>query len=104
MQFTSTKLSQPVIASQGFGALLDAMQIPEGQLFGPMLRIHQAFVEVDGLLFPAEMRTMPPDGSVIYGHHVISNHSLRQKWDESRMHKPSGAVVDTSSHKRGSSD
>jgi hypothetical protein len=84
----------------GYGAMLDGMGVPPGQLFGPMLRIHQAFVEVDGLVFPAEMRTMPPDGSVIYGHHVISNHSLHKKWDESRMRKPGKAVIDMSSDQR----
>ncbi len=86
--------------SMGFGAMLDAMGVPQGQIFGPMLRIHDNFAQVDGLLFPAEMHTMPPDGSQLYGNHVLMNFSLSEPFDESRMRMPSNAVVDNSSAER----
>jgi len=84
----------------GYGAMLDLMGLPEGRLMGPMLRLHDRFVEADGLLLPAEMHTTAADGSQTFGHHVLMNHSLREKFDESRMRMPPGAVVDASSDER----
>ena len=49
--------------SIGYGAMLDLFGLPDGELFGPMLRVHDSFTEVDGLIFPARMFTMAPDGS-----------------------------------------
>lgn len=87
----------------GFGAMLDAMSLPPGQeTFGPMLRIHDRFTTVDGLILPAEMHTLPPDGSTTYGNHVLFNYSLSEKFDESRMKMPAGAKVDDSSDLRAS--
>lgn len=87
--------------SLGYGALLDLMGVPEGELFGPMLRVHDAFTDVDGLLFPAQFHTMPTDGSTTYGNHVILNYSLTEPFDESRVAKPADAVVDMSSDRHG---
>ena len=81
--------------------MLDAMGLPaEKEVFGPMLRIHDKFTQVGGLTLPAEMHTMPPDGSTTYGHHLLLNYSLREKFNESRMRMPSNAVIDESSAMR----
>ncbi len=95
-----THLLQGYEYVMGFGAMLDAMGMPDGQLMGPMLRIHDKFAKVDGLTLPAEMHTMAPDGSMTYGHHVINNYSLNKPFDQKRMKKPSNAVVDNSSAMR----
>ena len=86
----------------GYGAMLDLMGIPDGQVAGPMLRFLDKFAEVDGLLVPSEMHTGSPDGSQTWGYHVLMNHSLREPFDESRMNKPAKAVVDPSSAERAS--
>ena len=80
--------------------MLDGMGIPEGEIFGPMLRVHDVFAEVDGLLFPAQFHTMPPDGSTTYGNHVIMNHSITKPFNQSKVRRPGNGVIDTSSHKR----
>lgn len=95
-----THLLQGYEYVMGFGAMLDAMGMPDGQLMGPMLRIHDKFAKVDGLTLPAALRTMAPDGSATYGHHVINNYSLSKPFDQKRMKKPSNAVVDNSSAMR----
>ena len=95
-----THLLQGYEYVMGFGAMLDAMGMPDGQLMGPMLRIHDKFTKVNGLTLPAEMHTMAPDGSMTYGHHVINNYSLSKPFDQKRMKKPSNAVVDNSSATR----
>ena len=84
----------------GFAALLDAMDIPEGKLFGPMLRFQDAFENVDGLLFPTRMHTGPLDGSTIYGYHLIANYAIDQQFDEKRMIMPEDALVDLSRRDR----
>ena len=86
--------------SVGFAALLDAFDVPDGQLFGPMLRFQDAFQEVDGLLFPTRMHTGPLDGSTIYGYHLITNYAIDQPFDEKRMMIPSDALVDHSRRDR----
>jgi len=88
----------------GYGAMLDAMGVPEGEVFGPMVRIHDKYVERDGLIFPGEMHTVPPDGSTIYGHHIINNPSLNESFEASRVKKPATAVVDNSSSRRKKQD
>lgn len=85
----------------GYGAMLDLMGIPPGQsTMGPVLRIHDSFTRVDGLLFPDRFHTGPMDGSTIWGHHIVTNYTLNTPFDESRMRKPSTAVVDASSDQR----
>ncbi len=86
--------------SMGYGALLDGMGIPEGEIFGPMLRVHDVFIEVGGLLFPSQFHTMPPDGSTTYGNHVIINHSISKPFDQSKVKRPADGVIDPSSDKR----
>jgi hypothetical protein len=88
--------------SMGYGALLDGMGVPQGEIFGPMLRVHDVFAEVDGLLFPTQFHTMPPDGSTTYGNHVIINHSISKPFDRSKVSRPESGVVDPSSDKRAS--
>jgi len=95
-----THLLQGYEYVMGFGAMLDAMGMPDGQLMGPMLRIHDKFTKVNGLTLPAEMHTMAPDGSMTYGHHIINNYSLSKPFDQKRMKKPYNAVVDNSSAMR----
>jgi hypothetical protein len=51
----------------GYGAMLDAMGIPEGQMMPPMLRIHDKFTKIGGLVMPSEMHTMAADGSMTFG-------------------------------------
>ncbi len=85
----------------GFGALLDAMGLPADQeVFGPILRIHDKFITVAGLKFPAEFHTTALDGSQTYGHHVVINYSLREAFDETRMKMPAAAVIDQSRAER----
>ena len=79
----------------GWGPMLDGMQVPEGQLFGPTLRVHDRFSTVDGLVVPAVMRTISGDGSQVFGHHTILNPSFSQAFDEGRLVQTPTAVVDT---------
>ena len=87
----------------GFGAMLDAMGVPEGGLMPPMLRVNDRFAEVDGLVMPTEMHTMAADGSMTFGHHVILNYSFKDRFQESRMRMPTQAKLDTTSSERQSS-
>lgn len=85
----------------GFGAMLDLMGLPpERQVFGPVLRMHDAFTEVDGLVLPARMRTGSLDGSRVAGHHTIFNYAINEPWDPDKIRRPSDAVVDSSSATR----
>ncbi len=86
----------------GFGPMLDLMGVPEGQLFGPMLRVHDKFTTVDGLVFPTRFHTMPPDGSTTYGFHAVINYSMTKPFDEARLKKSAHSVVDTTTHLRQS--
>jgi hypothetical protein len=96
-----TYLLQAYEYSMGFGALLDAMGLPEEQeVFGPILRINDKFITVAGLKFPAEFHTTALDGSQTYGHHVVINYSLREAFDEARMKMPAAAVIDQSRAER----
>lgn len=80
----------------GFGAMLDLMGIPANQnTMGPVLRIHDNFTRVDGLLFPNRFHTGPMDGSTIWGHHIVANYALDAPFDENRMRKPANATIDT---------
>ena len=86
----------------GFGPMLDLMGVPEGQIFGPMLRVHDKFTTVDGLVFPTRFHTMPPDGSTTYGFHIVINYSLTKPFDKNRLKKPDDAVIDKSTYLRKS--
>ena len=77
-----------------WGPMLDAMRIPEGEIFGPMLRVHDTFGEFDGVVVPIRFHTMAADGSQTYGHHTVLNYSLTRPFDESRLEKPADAMVD----------
>ncbi len=81
----------------GYGAMLDLMGLPpERTVFGPVLRIHDAFTTVDSLVFPTRMHTGNLDGTRVYGHHALFNYSLTDPWDPGRLVAPPGAVIDTS--------
>jgi len=96
-----THILQDYEYKMGFGAMLDAMGLPpEAEVFGPMLRIHDKFTKVNGLTFPTELHTMPPDGSTIYGNHVLFNYSLTEKFDESRMKMSINVIIDKSNAER----
>ena len=85
----------------GYGAMLDLMGVPpERDVFGPMLRIVDAFTEVDGLVFPSVMHTGNLDGSSVYGHHTLFNYSITDPWDDAWVVMPPDAVVDRSSARR----
>jgi hypothetical protein len=86
--------------STGYAAMLEAMHIPEGEIFGPMYRWHDDFVTVDGLTFPSRMHTMPPDASETWGYHLLANYSLEQEFQASWMEMPTDAVVDHSPRDR----
>jgi len=88
----------------GYGALLDRMDMPADRtVFGPMLRIHDQFVTVDGLVFPTRMHTSVPRGRLAIGEHLLLNYSVGGSFDESRMVMPAGAALDTSSAERQTS-
>jgi hypothetical protein len=95
-----TFLLQGYEYSIGYGAMLDLFGLPAGELFGPMLRVHDTFTERDGLVFPSRMHTMAPDGSQTWGHHIITQVDIKSDFDELWMVKPQGAVVDQSSSVR----
>lgn len=85
----------------GYGAMLDLLGLPpERQVFGPVLRLHDAFIEVDGLVFPSRMRTGSLDGSRVAGHHTLFNYVINAPWDPDRICRPADAVVDSSSATR----
>jgi hypothetical protein len=84
----------------GYGPMLDAYDLPPGQLLGPILRIHDTFTRVEGLLMPARFHTTSLDGSTTYGYHIITNYRFDQPFDPSRLQKPADAVIDTSTSKR----
>lgn len=78
----------------GWGPMLDGLGVPEGKLFGPMVRVHKSFQEFDGVLIPTRFQTMSADGANIYGQHLILNYSLSAAFDESKLTMPSDALVD----------
>ncbi len=85
----------------GYGHMLDIMRVPaDREVFGPMFRTHQAFTEVEGLVYPALMQTGNEEQTQVYGNHAIYNYSLNKPFDESKMAIPDGAVVDSSSEVR----
>lgn len=79
----------------GWGPMLDGMNVPQGEVFGPTLRVHDRFSTVDDLVIPATMRTISQDGSRVFGHHAILNPSFSRPFEEDRMTMPDEATVDT---------
>jgi len=85
----------------GYGALLDALQLPpERNVFGPVLRFQDDFITVDGLVFPARMHTGNVDASQTFGYHTILNYSTADVWMAEQSRPPAGAVIDRSSAER----
>lgn len=84
----------------GYGPMLDAYNLPPGALLGPILRIHDAFTRIDGLLMPARFHTTSLDGSTTFGYHIITRYRFDQPFDTARLRKPDHAVVDTSTSRR----
>lgn len=81
----------------GYGAMLDLMGLPPDRtFFGPVLRIHDAFVTVGGLVFPARMHTGNLDGTRVAGHHALFNYALDEPWDPDLTRRPPDAVSDRS--------
>jgi hypothetical protein len=79
--------------SIAYPPMIQAMGLPAGGVMGPLLRIHDAFTEVGGLRFPSRFRTLSPDGKTTYGHHIVTNYSVTEPFDESRLAPPAGAIV-----------
>ncbi|MEO9967401.1 MAG: hypothetical protein ABJF11_16505 [Reichenbachiella sp.] len=87
--------------SIGYGYMLDLFGFPaDKKLFGPMFRINDAFIEIDGLIYPSLMHTGNTEMTQIYGHHSIVNYALNKKFDNSRMKKTKTSILDNSSEKR----
>ncbi|OEK01949.1 hypothetical protein BFP97_10655 [Roseivirga sp. 4D4] len=81
----------------GYGALLDTLNVPKDQkAYGPALRVNNYIAEIDGLKFPALMTTSDIEQKQQFGDHVAYDFKFNLSFDESRMKKPSNAVVDTS--------
>ena len=84
-----------------WGPLMDGMGIPKGEVFGPVRRKTSLFsTDSNGLKFPVLMTTSNVETGALYGDHVLYNYVLDGKFDESRMTKPSNAVVDTATDVR----
>ncbi|GAB5555287.1 MAG: hypothetical protein Sapg2KO_48780 [Saprospiraceae bacterium] len=80
----------------GYGPLLDIMKLPKDQtVFGPVLRVNNYTGDVDGLKFPMLMTTHSLDLKELYGDHAIYDFKINGTFDETRMVKPTNAVVDT---------
>lgn len=86
----------------GYGAQLDAMQIPkEREVMGPVFRHIDEYVTVDGLKFPSRMHTTNGAMTAVYGHHSLINYSINTLFDGDKANIPSGAVIDESVATRG---
>lgn len=83
-----------------YGALLDAAGLPEGEIYGPILRRHDRFATVDGLTVPSIMHTTDLEGTTTYGYHALFDYSFSKSFDASQLKMPPHAVVDSSSHLR----
>ena len=87
--------------SIGYGHMLDLFGFPKGkELFGPMFRINDSFIEVDGLVYPNLMHTSNTEQTQVYGYHSVINYDLNKPFDQNLLKKPANAVVDESSDKR----
>lgn len=77
-----------------WGPMLDMMNVPAGEVFGPMVRVHTNFANVGGLVVPSEFGTYMPGGDRPVGHHMINNYRLERTFDESATTLPPGGIVD----------
>ncbi len=83
-----------------YGPILDAMGVPDGVTeMGPITHVYDEYTTVGGLLVPTRYHTVGPDGSLA-GDHQVGGWGVGAAFDESRMVKPTNAVVDTSSFNR----
>jgi len=77
-----------------YGPMLDMMGLPPTMAeMGPITHIYDEYAEVGGLRVPVKYRTIGPDGSLA-GTHDVTDWGFGQPFDEGRMRKPPGAVVD----------
>lgn len=95
-----TRLLKGYLYTVGFARMLDIMGVPDGETFGPVLRIHDSFHSTGGLVFPERMHTMAVDGSQTWGHHLITRHSTTRPFLSEWMHRPPGALIDESARDR----
>lgn len=79
--------------ANGYRPLLEAMGMPEREVFGPLWRIITRYEEVDGLLFPSAFRTMPEADERIVGNHLILNIDISTPFEHDRAAQPKDAVV-----------
>ncbi len=80
--------------ANGFGPLLDIMNMPPGkEVFGPLWRTITRYEEVDGLTFPSAFRTSPEPDARVVGNHVILNIDISQPFAYSKSAKPDNAEI-----------
>jgi hypothetical protein len=73
---------------------LDELGIPRDRAeLGPFTHVYDEYTRVDGLLLPSRYHTVGPDGKPA-GEHWVTGYKVNAPFDESRMKKPAGAVVD----------
>ncbi len=73
--------------------LFKVFGVPESTKFmGPLLKVYKEYAEIEGLKFTSRYDTYRPNGQN-YGIHKVTNYSLREPFDESKLKKPSNAVV-----------
>lgn len=73
--------------------LFKAFGLPETTEFmGPLLKVYKEYTDVDGLKLTSRYDTYRPSGQN-YGIHTVSNYDLTKDFDESKLKKPSNAVV-----------
>ncbi len=84
-----------------YAALLDMLGLPpEMTFFGPMVRVFDDYVTVDGLTVPSRYRTHDPEGKTMFGVHLLTQVEFGVPFDESRMRMTAGAVIDNSNGKQ----
>ena len=73
--------------------LFKAFGLPDDTKFmGPLTKVYKEYTEVDGLKFTSRYDTYRPNGQN-YGIHTVSNYSITEEFDESKLVRPNNAVV-----------
>ena len=83
-----------------YGPLLDRMGLPPTVTeIGPVTHVYDAYTTVGGLLLPTRYHTVGPDGAPA-GEHEITGWKVGVPFDQSRMKRPPGAVIDSGPYAR----
>ena len=84
-----------------YATMLDLFKLPpEVKFIGPLFHIFDDYATVDGLTLPSRYHTHGPPAGKVYGEHTVLDISFRDRFDESRLEMPAGAVIDDSDPKR----